>query len=681
MGVQSKIRVLTEHTINKIAAGEVIENPASVIKELVENSIDAGSKTICVEIQNGGRQLIRITDDGCGMSHDDALLSLERHATSKIKEVDDIQEITTMGFRGEAIPSIASISKFTLLTCPRTDDGTEAGGTLVCVDGGRIVSCAGAARSPGTTIEVKSLFFNVPVRRKFQKSPAYDIHEIQKMLSLLALGYPNVQFELISDQKTLLKTCPPLEEISFSDQLRKRIEDVLGKVVSGPLLPVSFEQPPFGIHGFIAPPSIHKPNRTGQYLFINHRAVFSPLVSTAVKEGYGTMLPAQRFPFFILHLSLPGSLVDVNVHPQKKEVRLRQESQLKEIIIRAIQSTFLQEQGKRPEHQHYGFTKPCQDGETVPPYWGPYATLLSPSKKEEEGDWEFRTNNRSNVIEKDSLAIEQDKAMPKWETKWNLDDASVRTAPFETKVLQQFPEKHQNHEPTSQLQPFPINHRQQLPKMETSLPFSNDRVQVVSTLVGYCLIEPFGLARKLFGSDCDKKEGGLALIDQRAAFSRIHYEKLIKRADQVNVHSLLIPLTLQVSSIESRLIVEQLEVLNAMGFSLREFGTNTFMVDAIPAFMKTSDIQQMLVLMVQDLVDMDSSRRLQIKKEEQLALAACRHSIPSTKKLSIEEAEGLLKQLLACDQPAQCPFGKKISVYFSPEEVSKWFSMMQGVSS
>lgn len=674
MGVQSKIRVLTEHTINKIAAGEVIENPASVIKELVENSIDAGSTTICVEIQNGGRQLVRITDDGCGMSHDDALLSLERHATSKIKEVDDIQEITTMGFRGEAIPSIASISKFTLLTCPRTDDGVEATGTLVCVDGGRIVSCAGAARSPGTTIEVKSLFFNVPVRRKFQKSPAYDIHEIQKMLSLLALGYPNVQFELISDQKTLLKTLPPLEGISFSERLRKRIEEVLGKVVSSPLLPVSFEQPPFGIHGFIAPPSVHKPNRTGQYLFINHRAVFSPLVSTAVKEGYGTMLPAQRFPFFVLHLSLPGTLVDVNVHPQKKEVRLRQESHLKEIIIRAIQSTFLQEQGKRPEHQHHTFTRPSQDDEAVPPYWGPYASLLSPAKKEEEGDWKFRTNNRSNAIEKDSPDIEQEKAMPRWEAKWNLDDVTVRTDPFETKMLQHPQEKQQDQEPAPQLTPFLRNQRQQVPTMENSLPFSNDRIQVVSTLVGYCLVEPFGLTRKLFGSDCDKKEGGLALIDQRAAFSRIHYEKLIKQANEANnVHSLLIPLTLQVSSLESRLIVEQLEALNAMGFSLREFGTNTFLVDAIPAFMKAADIQQMLALMVQDLVDMDSSRRLQIKKEEQLALAACRHSIPSAKRLSNEEAEGLLKQLLTCDQPAQCPFGKRISVYFAPEEVSKWF--------
>jgi DNA mismatch repair protein MutL len=673
MGVQSKIRVLTEHTINKIAAGEVIENPASVIKELVENSIDAGSTTICVEIQNGGRQLIRITDDGCGMSHDDALLSLERHATSKIKEVDDIQEVTTMGFRGEAIPSIASISKFTLLTCPRTDDGAEVTGTLVCVDGGRIVSCAGAARSTGTTIEVKSLFFNVPVRRKFQKSPAYDIHEIQKILSLIALGYPNVQFELISDQKTLLKTLPPLDDNSFSDRLRKRIEEVLGKVVSGPLLPVSFEQPPFGIHGFIAPPSVHKPNRTGQYLFINHRAVFSPLVSTAVKEGYGTMLPAQRFPFFILHLSLPGSLVDVNVHPQKKEVRLRQESQLKEIIIRAIQSTFLQEQGKRPENQHNPFTRPCQDGETVPPYWGPYAALLSPAKKEDEGDWEFRTNNRSDAVGGDISAIEQEKEIQRWETKWNLDDVADRTLPFETKVLQHPQERPRDQELTPPLSPFLRNHRQQLPTMENALPFSNERIQVVSTLVGYCLVEPFGLARKLFGSDCDKKEGGLALIDQRAAFSRIHYEKLIKRTDQVNVHSLLIPLTLQFSSLESRLIVEQLEVLNAMGFSLREFGTNTFMVDAIPAFMKTTDIQQMLALMVQDLVDMDSSRRLQIKKEEQLALAACRHSIPSAKRLSIDEAEGLLKQLLACDQPAQCPLGKKISVYFAPEEVSKWF--------
>lgn len=217
--MQSKIRVLNDHTINKIAAGEVIENPASVVKELVENSLDAGASTLTIEISQGGRQLIRVSDDGYGMSSDDALLCLERHATSKISAVEDIEELITMGFRGEALPSIASISKFSLLTCQKKESQAQQG-TLVLVEGGRILSCSPAARSAGTTIEVKSLFYNVPVRRKFQKSPTYDTQAILKMISLLALGHSRVQFELISDEKSILKTTPGH---SSNEQLKKRM--------------------------------------------------------------------------------------------------------------------------------------------------------------------------------------------------------------------------------------------------------------------------------------------------------------------------------------------------------------------------------------------------------------------------------------------------------------------------
>lgn len=326
--MSSKIRVLKDHTINQIAAGEVIENPASVVKELVENSIDAGSTEICVEIKGGGRQLIRITDNGCGMNSDDALLCLERHATSKIKEVDDIHTIMTMGFRGEAIPSIASISQFSLLTC----SGESKEGTLVIVDGGRIVKYAPAPRSIGTTIEVKSLFFNVPVRKKFQKSPQLDTNEILKILSTLALGHPLIKFELISNQETILST-PILKK-----DLEERIKQVLGSEYYSSLTPIEGSRGEIQLKGFIGLPAFTKQNRTGQYLFINHRCVHSPLISYAIREGFGTTLASNRHPIYVLHLSLPGHSVDVNVHPQKKEVRLRQEQDLKQLIIGSVEA-------------------------------------------------------------------------------------------------------------------------------------------------------------------------------------------------------------------------------------------------------------------------------------------------------------------------------------------------------
>lgn len=330
----SKIRVLDEQTINQIAAGEVIENPASVVKELVENSLDAGATDICVEIKGGGRQLIRITDNGCGMSKDDALLCLERHATSKIKEVDDIHAIATMGFRGEAVPSIASISKFTLLTA----EGQE--GTMVSVDGGKVTQCCSIVRSQGTTIEVKNLFFNVPVRKKFQKSPMYDTNEVQKMLTNVALGYPDIKFELISDQKQLFKTASQVDSASFQDQLHQRIEDLLGNEFATSTYFIQSEQKGCSIAGYVGMPSYTRHNRTGQYLFINKRAVYSPLISFAVRDGLGTALLQNRHPVFVLHLTLPGKWVDVNVHPQKKEVRLRNEQELREMIMSAVRNGF-----------------------------------------------------------------------------------------------------------------------------------------------------------------------------------------------------------------------------------------------------------------------------------------------------------------------------------------------------
>lgn len=326
--MESRIRRLDEQTINQIAAGEVIENPASVVKELVENAIDAGATSITVEIRGGGRQLIRVSDNGCGMTADDALLSLERHATSKLRELNDLDAISTMGFRGEAVPSIASISKFTLMTRP--DD--QAKGTMVIVDGGKIVSNTPVACENGTIIEVKSLFFNVPVRKKFQRSPTYDVNEITKSLSLQAIGHPDLSFTLISQEKVLFKT-------TAGESLGDRISAVLGQEFTSTLTETQAEVGDLKLHGFIGRPGFSRQNRTGQYLYINQRAVTCPFLSHVVREAYGTALAPQRFPVFVLHLSIPGGLVDVNVHPQKREVRLRQVEELKELVISAVHKT------------------------------------------------------------------------------------------------------------------------------------------------------------------------------------------------------------------------------------------------------------------------------------------------------------------------------------------------------
>ena len=305
--MSKKIQVLPNRTINQIAAGEVIENPSSVVKELVENAIDAGATQIQVELSGGGFQLIRIVDNGHGMSQDDAILSFERHATSKISSVEDLETLSTMGFRGEALASIASVAKVTMLTA----DGTA--GTKVEIVGGNIFHVGPCAMQKGTTIEVRSLFYNVPARKKFQKSAAASTGEISRMITKLSLGYPEIGFTLASQDRELLRT--------EAGSLEERIRDVLGNTFILGCTPVTAKWDGMRVEGFIGLPKSARSNRSGQYLYVNRRNVLSPTIQGAVQEAYATMLQPKEFPIFVAHIAIEGCEIDVNVHPQKKEIR------------------------------------------------------------------------------------------------------------------------------------------------------------------------------------------------------------------------------------------------------------------------------------------------------------------------------------------------------------------------
>ncbi len=324
-----RIQILSDETINQIAAGEVIENPASVVKELVENALDAGSKRIFVEIKEGGFQLIRVIDSGCGMSPDEALLSLERHATSKIKDARDLNSIRTMGFRGEALASIAAISKLSLTTAVK-----EAPGTKIDNEGGKTLSLAPFPRKPGTTLEVKSLFYNVPARKKFQKSSSASTAEIHRLLLTLALAHPEVTFEFVSQEK---------EVFSFTgeSQMSVRVREVFGDEFMSSAQFVDQQVGEYHIKGYLGSSAQSRLNRTGQYTFINGRVVLAPLISFAVRDGYGVRLDEGRFPAYTLHLEVPPHFVDVNVHPQKKEVRFQQEVFLRQMIKEQVEKSFL----------------------------------------------------------------------------------------------------------------------------------------------------------------------------------------------------------------------------------------------------------------------------------------------------------------------------------------------------
>ncbi len=318
-----RIHLLDEQTINQIAAGEVIEHPASVIKELIENALDSGATHLTLETLGGGRGLIRLSDDGWGMGEDDLLLAVERHATSKLTNAADLGVLGTLGFRGEALASIAAVSKMRLHSSLR-----ESGWELTC-EGGKLLKKTVLPRKRGTTVEVKSLFYNAPVRKKFQKSIGGDRAEIHKMLIFMALCHLKVGFTWISEGKLQW-------EILSDVELKNRIATLLSEPLAESMIPI---EKGF-VSGFISKPELHRPNRTGQYLFVNRRPVEAPLIARAVLEGYGTRLSTHRFPLFVLHLHLPPEQVDVNVHPQKKEVRFHEEQVLFRRVREAVERSF-----------------------------------------------------------------------------------------------------------------------------------------------------------------------------------------------------------------------------------------------------------------------------------------------------------------------------------------------------
>jgi DNA mismatch repair protein MutL len=335
---EKKIARLSPEVVNQIAAGEVVENPASVVKELIENSLDAGAKRIEVRIKKGGLSEIRVEDDGCGMGSEDLFLSFERYATSKMRESADLWRLGTMGFRGEALAAIGSISLMEMKS------STGQGGTRVALDGGAIKEKGPCARNRGTTVEVRDLFFNVPARRKFQKSLAASSASVRRVVETIALAHPEVAFSLVSDDNTILQT--------YAETRKERIEGILG--------PFAHEVEGEGVWGLIAEPQKASSQKRGQFIYINKRPISSPLLSKAVKEGYGTRLQEKEYPSFVLFLELAPDQVDVNYHPQKKEARFLSESLLFRSVVRAVSSAF-----KTPSF----FSEPISFAPSILPQW------------------------------------------------------------------------------------------------------------------------------------------------------------------------------------------------------------------------------------------------------------------------------------------------------------------------
>ena len=563
------------------------------------------------------------------MSQDDALLSLERHATSKIQAVEDILAIDTMGFRGEAVPSIASISKFTLITC---EQGAEEG-TMVLVDGGKILKCCPAARSAGTTIEVKNLFFNVAVRRKFQRSPAYDQAEIVKVVTLMSLANPAIRFRLIANGETQIATHAPSSD-AFAEQLRERVADTLGRVYADECIDIDYADGDIALRGVIGKPIANRAQRSGQYLFINGRAVVSSLVSKAVAEGYGTALPPKRFPLFVLHLTIPGDTVDVNVHPQKREVRLRYAPNIQEVIIRAVELALQQGSCAAPAVDlPVDFL--AADEEPAPFTSASYEAVTPAYTLTDDSDEEI------------PISL---KPMP--EAPWSRKTVTVSSEPQAA---------------IAEVHPQASMHAVDL--IEAPLPLEKPVPSVVACASGYFLCD----ANAAQAFDLDQSGACWIVVDQHAVHSRILFERLLKQEEEPLLQALLLPITVSVAGANADHLREHLATFERLGIRMHESGPDSFMVDAIAPHYSEAAVQTLVEDALEDLKAAQTTRRDEHERQGVYAAIASRMAIPQNRRLSPEEARALLQQLVSCDVTGYCPRGNRVAAAVTSEVIGRLF--------
>ncbi|HEU6446815.1 MAG TPA: DNA mismatch repair endonuclease MutL [Verrucomicrobiae bacterium] len=668
----NRIRLLSEQVANQIAAGEVVERPASVVKELVENSLDADAKKISVEIGAGGRSLIRVTDDGVGMSRDDALLCLERHATSKIVRAEDLAAIATMGFRGEALPSIASVSKFILTTRERDSDSPE--GTQIIVNGGTIAEVKAAGSATGTSIEVRQLFYNLPARRKFLRTEETEAAHIQHYLTLAALAFPDVAFTFQKDGRLIwqLPAQRSGEAISSkTDALRERLRALLG---DEKLLPVNFsasleehfqpqeteisfesassEKSHLGdqksgikIWGLTGPPGISRATRESQFIFVNRRPVENRGINYALIEGYHTSLMKGRYPVCCLFLEINPAAVDVNIHPAKREVKFHREFEIRKFVADAVRETLL--------GFHVEAEKKISNG--------------TQSRGEEQIEIKAAVDNSSpslpnfpeklkpSAIEPQKISIQQ--------TPLKMGSASTVQP---------------NVEPVLKTDAIPTSILNSPPPPPEKSPFASRPPAISVTPLLNVPLRLIGVVGKLYV--LLESDRGLVLLDQHAAHERILFEQMLNRLEQnefAPTQKLLLPETIELPPRDAQFLRQQLTALTRLGVGLSEFGERTFLLDALPALVKTGDARKFVLDLVDELKSAGREVNLARLGEHTVAKTVCRHAVKANDFLAGPELESLIEDLRRCAMPYTCPHGRPTLIEMNFRELEKKFGRTQ----
>lgn len=646
----SKIQVLPDIIANKIAAGEVVERPASVVKELLENSLDAGSTQIQVETLSGGKTLIKIIDNGEGMLREDAMLAFERHATSKLRNIDDLEKIKTLGFRGEALPSIASVAKVSL----RTKTVAELEGTEIEIEGGRILAVNDLAWPGGTEIDIKDLFFNVPARRKFLKSDSTENFHISNLITNYALANPHISFNLWQNGREIIAT-------SKVETLKERAYQLFGAEFIENLMEVQ-ERGEISIHGFVSKPQEQRASRDSQYLFVNGRFVKDRVLTKAISDAYKNVIPPGSYPVVMLMIDIPSEEVDVNVHPAKTEVRFRRPYVISESVASAIRAAFSQ-------------TKPFANF----PIKESYSTKTSEIKTPEI--------LQNKPLTKPVPATPEIEIAPTNSTIFDLPDVDdpFETTPVKTTNKAQFDLDFISDE---QQQVIKTNNTE-VKKAEIATPTlkDNNNLLEILTSAAACSYQitqteelPHTKAIKILGQlhnsyivAIDKE--GLLLIDQHVAHERILFEIHLSRILERNleIQELLIPETMDLSPAQYSAF-EMLETeFEVSGFDLMPLSGRTIAIKAVPAVLSSSNARKLILELLNTVEKERRNLSLEYFQREIAASIACHAAVKVNMQLTIEKMQWLIDELMKTECPTNCPHGRPIILRFSMKDIEKGF--------
>src|SRR5579884_3077428 len=648
-----RIRVLSDSVANKIAAGEVVERPASVIKELLENSLDAGATRIRIEVEGGGRKLIAITDNGCGMGQDDAMLAFERHATSKIHDAHDLLNIATLGFRGEALPSIASVSLFTL----ETRQAEDKAGTRIEIAGGKLLKVEETGVPPGTAITVRDLFFNTPARKKFLRSESTELSQIASLVTHYALAHPDKHFELHSATHNML-TASPVKTHS------ERLYQIFGRETLDQLIPVAAEtdleragipepppwrraedyEPPVAgkvrLHGFVSKPELQKLNRNSIFVFVNQRLVRDRLVQHALTDAYRNIIPPTVFPVVLLFLELPPTEVDANVHPAKTEVRFRQQTFIHDFVRDAVRAALMK---ARPVPQ---FTREIIAQPTATAALSPGASL---------------PRNEAAAQEVPAFALSAP-ALPArtatlaFDSAFHLEGTGITAAPHLAAIG------------VEQLESPQISKTSQCAEVLDEVDEAEQGIapQLAS-------LRPLGQVRESFILAVNHE--GLWIIDQHVAHERVLFERVLKQrqTESIPVQKMLMPIVVELTPGQQAVFAEISDELGRNGFEVELFGSRTIVVKAVPAGVESCDIEQMLGELLVEFEREQQRVNLDEIRHRIAASIACHAAIKVNMPLDQNKMEWLLKELAKTECPMSCPHGRPVVLRYSVKDIQRAF--------